>query len=255
MISIIVVNFNTKDLTFECIKSIYQQTKDVEFQIVVVDNASNDDSVVYLRKSFPLIDIIESSSNLGFGRANNLGAKIAKGDFLFFLNSYTKLIENSFKEFQKFFVENDLNLGVVGCQLVNENFQSNSFGGEFPTTKKIIIQDLIDRIPKSFIRKYLPTIFFRIKNTLIKKASFEGLVSIPFFEIDYVIGANLFLRKSLFNKFEGFSNDFFMYYEETDLQKRLAKAGFSRIIYNGTKLIHFGGGSGLETKKNYKSTK
>jgi GT2 family glycosyltransferase len=257
MISIIIVNFNTKDLTFECIKSIYQQTKDVEFQIVVVDNASNDDSVVYLRKSFPFIDIIESSSNLGFGRANNLGAKIAKGDFLFFLNSDTKLIENSIKEFHKFFVENenDLNLGVVGCQLVNENFQLNSFGDHFPTVKAIIRQSLIERIPTNFTnftKKYFPKIFFKIKEMFLKNRFDENFKNIPFFEIDYVIGANLFLRKSLFNKFEGFSNDFFMYYEETDLQKRLAKAGFSRIIYNGTKIIHFGGGSGLETKKNLK---
>ena len=60
MVSIIIVNYNTKDLTFECLESIYKQTKDVEFQIILVDNASSDGSVAYLRKSFPLIDIIES---------------------------------------------------------------------------------------------------------------------------------------------------------------------------------------------------
>jgi GT2 family glycosyltransferase len=254
MISVIIVNYNTKDLTFECIKSIYEHTKEIDFQIIVIDNASNDDSVNYLKEKFPLVDIIQSQSNLGFGRANNLGVKISKGDFLFFLNSDTKLIENSIKYFYDFFVQNEreLKLGILGGKLINENFQLSSIGDEFPTTKKIIRQSLINRIPKSFVKKHFPTIFFWIKDVFKKKASFEGLEYISFFEIDYVIGANLFMRKSLFNEFEGFSNDFFMYYEETDLQKRLANAGFSRIIYNKTKLIHFSGGSGLDSRKNSK---
>ena len=149
MISVIIVNYNTKELTFECIKSIYEHTKEIDFQIIVIDNASNDDSVHYLKEKFPFIDIIQSQSNLGFGMANNLGVKISKGDFLFFLNSDTKLIENSIKCFYDFFVQNEreLNLGILGCKLINENFQPSSIGGQFPTTKKIFRQSLINRIP------------------------------------------------------------------------------------------------------------
>lgn len=257
MVSIIIVNYNTKELTFECIKSIYQQTKDVEFQIILVDNASSDGSADYLRKSFPLIDIIESSSNLGFGRANNLGNKIAKGDFLFLLNSDTKLIENSILKLHKFFIENQtvLNLGVVGCKLIDSNFQLNYCGGDFPTIKKTVINKILGslfRIPALFSKKYFPLVFYRIKEIVVKKPPYRFNENVPYFEVDQVIGANLFMRRSLFNKFEGFSNDFFMYAEETDLQKRIANAGFSRIIYTETKLIHYEGGSGLDKRKNLK---
>jgi GT2 family glycosyltransferase len=262
MVSIIIVNYDTKDLTFECIESIYQQTKEVEFQIIVVDNASSDGSVAYLRKKFPLIDIIECSSNLGFGRANNLGAKIAKGDFLFLLNSDTKLIENSIFKLHKFFIENQtaLNLGVVGCKLIDANFQLNNCGGDFPTIKKtiknkilrLIFLNFVFRSSARLIKKYVPVVFYRIKEIVVKKPRYRFNENVPYFEVDQIIGANLFMRRSLFNKFEGFSNDFFMYAEETDLQKKIANSGFSRIIYTETKLIHYEGGSGLVKRKNLK---
>ena len=266
MVSVIIVNYNTRVLTSECIKSIYHQTKDVKFQIILVDNDSSDGSVDYLRKSFPLIDIIESPSNLGFGRANNLGAKIAKGDFLFLLNSDTKLIENTIFKLHNFFVENQtaLNLGVVGCKLIDANFQLNNCGGDFPTIKKTIIRRLILgnsvlRSSARLLKKYFPLVFYRITEIVVKKSPYRFNENIPYFEVDQVIEANLFMRRSLFNKFEGFSNDFFMYAEETDLQKRIANAGFSRIIYTETKLMHFEGGKRLgqkkESKKNYSRSK
>lgn len=255
MVSVIIVNYNTKELTFECIKSIYHQTKDVEFQIILVDNDSSDDSVDYLRKSFPLIDIIKSPINLGFGKANNLGAKIAKGDFLFLLNSDTKLIENSILKLQKFFIENQtaLNLGVVGCKLIDANFQLEHYGGDFPSLNKSIqikMRNALLSIPMHIVKKIFPTFFLKILEKRKKKFRSKYNQNISFFEIDYVIGANLFMKSSLFNRLEGFSNDFFMYYEETDLQKRISNLGFSRIIYTGTKLIHYGGESGLGKRKN-----
>ena len=188
-----------------------------------------------------------------------MGAKIAKGDFLFLLNSDTKLIENTIFKLHNFFVENQtaLNLGVVGCKLIDANFQLNNCGGDFPTIKKTIIRRLILgnsvlRSSARLLKKYFPLVFYRITEIVVKKSPYRFNENIPYFEVDQVIGANLFMRRSLFNKFEGFSNDFFMYAEETDLQKRIANAGFSRIIYTETKLMHFEGGSGLGKRKNLK---
>ena len=85
-VSIIIVNYNTKDITENCIASIISQTKDVEYEIILVDNASTDGSKEYFEKRNG-IHYIYSNENLGFGRANNLGAKSASGEFLFLLNS------------------------------------------------------------------------------------------------------------------------------------------------------------------------
>ena len=102
MVSIIIVNYNTKQLTLNCLKSIYEYTKDIDFEIIVVDNASSDGSVEAIRESFPIVNVIGSNENLGFGRANNLGAKYAQGKYLFLLNSDTLLIENSIKKLYDF---------------------------------------------------------------------------------------------------------------------------------------------------------
>ena len=96
-VSIIVVNYNTKDITENCIASIITQTKDVEYEIILVDNASVDGSKEYF-KNRKEICYIYSNENLGFGKANNLGAEKAKGELLFLLNSDTILIENSIKK-------------------------------------------------------------------------------------------------------------------------------------------------------------
>ena len=94
-VSIIIVNYNTRDLTLQCLRSVYEKTKNLEFEMIVVDNASSDDSVESIKKQFPQVRVVESSENLGFGRANNLGLGIATGRNILFLNSDTELVNNA----------------------------------------------------------------------------------------------------------------------------------------------------------------
>ena len=107
----------------DCIRSIYKYTKDIDFEVIVVDNASSDNSVEAIRESFPIVNVIEPKENLGFGRANNLGAKYAQGEYLFLLNSDTLLIENSIKKLYDFYTENQekLHIGVLGCTFVDKD--------------------------------------------------------------------------------------------------------------------------------------
>ena len=108
-VSVIIVNYNTVELTKQCILSIYNQTKDVNFEIIVVDNNSEDNSVKIIENNFPQVILINNSDNIGFGRANNLGVEIAKGKYIFFLNSDTILLNNAIKIFVDYMRKNNIN--------------------------------------------------------------------------------------------------------------------------------------------------
>lgn len=222
-VSVIIVNYNTKDITNNCIDSIIYQTKDIEYEIILVDNASTDGSKEYFEKRNDIV-YIYSNENLGFGRANNLGAKKTKGDYVFLLNSDTLLIENSIKKMFDFYVQNSerLSIGALGCILKNKLLENINSGGCFPSAKNYI---------KSYIRKPMP--IFEIGNNI------KG----DYLPIDFVTGADLFIAKEAYGKIGGFDEHFFLYYEETDLQKRLANLGYKNYLFLGTSIIHFEGGS------------
>ena len=224
-VSIIIVNYNTLFITEACIDSINKFTKDINYEIILVDNASTDGSKEHFeaRKD---ITYIYSSENLGFGKANNLGATIAKGEFLFFLNSDTLFIENSLFKLINFFCENErkMKIGVLGCTLVDENKEPNGDGGYLPTLKSILIE------------KYrgLP-----ILNKFLKYKPFvPKFFTDAYFEIGYVLGADMLLRKKLFFEVGGFNPKYFMYYEESEIQHLIRKKGYKNYILKETKIIH-----------------
>lgn len=239
-VSIIIVSYNTKDLTLNCIKSIYQHTKNIEFEIIVVDNASSDGSVQVIREHFPQVILIEAGDNIGFGRANNLGAKSATGEFLFLLNSDTLFVENSLKKLYDFYKLNqaELDLGVLGCFLINENGVINGFGNIFPNVSSII-ECKIKAIPP------INKLHFRAES---KTYDFNK----PYFEVDYVLGADMFISKKLFKALNGFDERYFMYFEESDLQLKVRELGLHNYIYTGTKIIHLEGKSFTEKISNFK---
>lgn len=236
-VSIIIVNYNTKVLTINCIQSILDFTKDVSYEIIVVDNASTDGTLSEVGTLYPDIKIIGLQENVGFGRANNAGSEVAKGEFLFFLNSDTLLVENSLKKMIDFFRshEKSLNLGVLGCILVDEQLKTNGFGSNFPN-------------PTTFLQESLRKIPL-VRNFVKSDVSISYDVSSEFFNIDYVIGADMLMKRSLFNYFNGFDKDYFMYYEESDMQLRLFRNGYENYIYSGTKIIHLEDGSGKSQLK------
>ncbi|WP_268054898.1 glycosyltransferase family 2 protein [Chryseobacterium sp. SL1] len=223
--SIIIINYNTKQLTTDCIHSVKKYTEGISHEIILVDNASTDGSKEYF-ENFEGIKYIYSDTNLGFGRANNLGVQHAEGEFLLFLNSDTLLIEDSITKLHSFFVshEDQLNIGVLGCPLIDKDHNINGYGNTFPTCIK----------EKNKVWKQIPFISSFIPLQEEKVYDFSK----TYFEIDYVIGADMFMRKSLFDKLHGFFHEFFMYYEETDLQKRISNLGYKQYIYTKTNIIH-----------------
>ena len=117
-VSVIIVNYNTKELTKNCLASIFEKTKNIDFEVIVSDNGSTDGSIEMIKSDFPQVVLIENNANLGFGKANNIAAKIAKGKYLLFLNSDTILLNNAVKEFfDRAVCEKNK---ILGCILVNE---------------------------------------------------------------------------------------------------------------------------------------
>ena len=233
-VSIIIVNYNTKKLLVDCITSIYKYTKEVIYEIIVVDNSSVDGSQVMLKENFPNVKLIESEINLGFGKANNLGAKEAMGKYLFFLNSDTILLNNAIKIFFDFMESENtyFQIGAAGGILLNKNKTPTFSYGFFPT-----IYNEINYLYKKCIEKI---------HFILKQKSYvliNQFIENPFIEVDYIVGADLFIPNKIFNDIGGFDPDFFMYYEETDLQKRMLLAGLKRIIIPGPEIIHLEGGS------------
>lgn len=232
-LSIIIVNYNTSELVKDCVQSIYQHTNEtLIFEIIVVDNASKKSDVEKL-KQLKGITLIEAGDNLGFGRGNNLGAQNAKGEYILLLNSDTLLIEDSlnilFKTFKKY--KDELNLGALGCELVDKNLIPNGSYFNF-TNAKQIIKDSYSFIFSKFYNQA------KKETVKIEEFNANGLL-----KVDYIIGADILMPRELYKQVGGFDPDYFMYFEEADLQLKLEKLGYTRYITNATRIIHIGGAS------------
>ena len=147
-VSIIIVNYNTKELTRNCLKSVFAQTKGISFEVVVSDNGSTDGSVGMIKSEFPQVILIENNANLGFGAANNRGLKIAKGKYIFYLNSDTVLLNNAAKIFFDYwekFPEKE-KIGALGCILQDENGNAIHSGGTFPKYSMVCMERFSEAI-------------------------------------------------------------------------------------------------------------
>lgn len=220
-VSIIIINYNTPELTIDCIKSIIKLTKEVSYELILVDNNSSDNSVVRFKEEFGFLEIISLDKNIGFGRANNLGSKRAQGKYLFFLNSDTILLNNALLVFHEFMERNvkQKDIGAVGTILLDsEKTPTHSSG-------------------------FFPVMWSRINFLLNKNNQRERLVfgDSHFFQVDYITGAALFVLREVFESYNGFDADFFMYYEETEFQKRLNKDGKRCLLIKGPEIIHLEG--------------
>lgn len=223
-VSIIIVNYNTSKLLTDCINSIKEKTYGINYEIIVVDNSSIDDSVSILKLYYQDVKVIESKENLGFGKANNLGAKSANGKYLLLLNTDTLLINNAIKIFYDFMEEeSSKDIGACGGNLYKSDFQPNfSYSSHFPSLFNIFCY-----------RAHL--------QFLIKNESFNNSGNIK--NVAIIIGADLFIRKKVFYELNGFDPRFFMYVEDGDLSYVMKKNNYRVVSNPNAKIIHLQGKS------------
>ena len=229
-LSIILVNYKTPELTKRCIESIYISHISIEFEIIVVDNCSKDDSEKMICSKFPAVKWINNIENTGFGRGNNLGVFYSKGQHLLLLNSDIILETNTVEECLEYFRRNE-NIGVLGCKLLNE-----------------------DRTIQKSTYQYIGTYIGVLKENIL----LDYFVRFKETKVHAVMGAFMLIPKKVFEEVNGFDPDFFMYAEELDLCRRIEKRGYKIIYLDSVSAIHKHGGSSKgsdwATKQNYLST-
>lgn len=231
-VSVIIVNYNTKELTKNCLASIFEKTKDIDFEVIVSDNGSTDGSIEMIKSDFPQVVLIENNVNLGFGKANNIAAKIAKGKYLLFLNSDTILLNNAVKEFFDRAVDEKESV-ILGSYLCDaEEKICNSYGSFMNPFIFIIKKNVYDFYPK-----ILQWRLSKLQNKKYAKTSLKEK------KVDFITGADLFIKKEDFNKINGFDENFFMYFEDEDLCRTAKKNEIQCKIIMSPKIKHLEGAS------------
>lgn len=232
-LSIITISFNTREILTDCINSVIKNTKGISYEILVVDNDSKDGSlerIKELEKKYPQVKLIDAKANLGFGKANNLGAKVAKGEYLLLLNSDTIIFDNAIAESLES-LKKDPHVGVFSCKLLNADKSIQASGGHFPTLGNVFAwQFFIDD---------LPIIGKTIKSFHPQLGSYNGNR-----EMDWITGAFMLIPKKVYDKVGGFDENIFMYTEEMELCYRLRKLGYKTVYHHQPAIIHLGGASG-----------
>lgn len=227
-LSIIIVSWNVKNLLKKCLQSIYDQTTGLDFEIIVIDNASADGSAQMVLEKFPRVDLIASTENLGFAKANNLGLEQAQGNFVCFMNPDMELVENSFKTMHDLMVNNK-KTGLATCQLVYPDLerQNNIKNNPGLCDQVLILLKLHHLIKPGCLKRYLAKDFDYFKEQ----------------KVEQIMGAFVFADDDFFRQIGGWDTDYWLWWEDVDLCKRVQDAGYDIIYTPKTKIIHHEGKS------------
>jgi len=212
-ISISIVSYNTRDLLRACLQSLEARREEVALEIIVIDNNSTDGSAEMVRAEFPKVLLIKAGENLGYGRANNLGLKDAKGRHFFVLNSDTEVQPGALRALVDF-LDNHQQAGAVTAQLILPDGSIQPSCATDPNLMKVFWE-----------QTYLDRLFPHNKITGGYTMTHWNYDDIR--EVEQVAGAAVVIRREAWQQIGGFDPAFFMYFEDTDLCIRLRKAGWS----------------------------
>lgn len=238
-LSIIIVNWNSAEYLRKCLRSIYSYTQGFEFEVIVVDNASFDGCEQMLANEFPAAHFIQSEQNLGFARGNNLGASHSSARVLLFLNPDTEIKSPALNVLLDSLAALP-DAGAVGARLLNSDGSTQtSCLQTFPTiTNQLLDADLLRKaFPNARIWGVAPLFT-------------DGRRPRP---TEGISGACLMTRRHLFDKVGGFTEDFFMYYEDMDYCLKIARAGWKNYFIPSATVIHHGGKSSGNTHSRFSS--
>jgi N-acetylglucosaminyl-diphospho-decaprenol L-rhamnosyltransferase len=228
-LSIVIVNWNSVGFLRKCLASVYANTQDVSFEVIVIDNASFDGCEEMIQNEFPLVRFIQSQVNLGFARANNLASEQTTGKVILFLNPDAEVIGLAL-QCMVACLELLPDAGAVGPTLLNTDGSiQTSCIQSFPS----ILNQTLD---SDYLRAAFPKWSLWGNRALFEESSQSAVV-------EGISGACLMIRESIFEDVGRFSSDYFMYGEDMDLCYRVQKAGWKNYYVGQSKVIHHGGQS------------
>ena len=228
-LSIVIVSWKVKKLLEECLNSIFNQTKEITYEVWVVDNFSQDGTVEMVKEKFPQVHLIANPKNLGFAKANNQAIRLAKGKFILLLNPDTKILDNALEKIVHFMEENP-NCGVVGGKLLNPDGSLQPSVRRFP---RFLDQALILLKIHHFLPNLPPLRAYLAKNFDYDKKQ----------EVDQIMGAFFLIRREVIEEVGLLDENFWIWFEEVDYCQRVKKAGKKVCYCPQAKIIHYFGQS------------
>ena len=242
-LSIIIVNYKTPQLILDCLASVYRETNQHSFEIIIVDNHSEDNSKEIITGKFPGVKWIQLDKNSGFATGNNEGIKKAEGDFILLLNSDTIILEGAIDKCISFLKsQTDSSVAVLGCKLLNSDrsLQHSSFPKRiWPGLKTTVLQNIL-------LGKIRSSVFGKI-DTPLDNGSLHGTIHFA----DAIGGSFILFDRKILSSAGLLDSDFFMYFEEIEWANRITSAGYKIIYYNKANIIHLHGASSpnMQVKK------
>ena len=229
-LSVIIVSYNVKFFLEQCLRSCIKATQNLEAEIIVVDNNSVDESTEMVKEKFPNISLIHNQENLGFSKANNQAILKAKGELVLLLNPDTLVEEDAFEKAISFMSE-EKEVGAVGVQMVDGK-------GKFLDESKRGIPDF-----QTSLFKFLGLHKFFSNSKTINNYYLGNLDKDKRHEVEVLVGAFMLIRKSVLDEVGLLDEQFFMYWEDTDLCMRIAEKGYTNYYLGDIKIIHYKGES------------
>jgi GT2 family glycosyltransferase len=233
-LSVIIISYNVKYHLEQCLHSVLAACKNIEAEIVVIDNASADNSIDYLKPKFPLVNFVRNETNAGFAKANNKALNIVKGEFVLYLNPDTIIAGDAITNCISFLNEHK-EAGGVGVKMIDGN------GNFLPESKRAFPSVMASFFKLSGMAALFP------HSSVFNKYALGNLSEDEIHETDVLAGAFFISPRHLQLSLHGFDEDFFMYGEDIDLSYRIQKAGYKNYYLGNNVIIHFKGES---TQKN-----
>lgn len=240
-VSICIVSWNTRNILRNCIESIYDKTKGISYEIIVVDNNSHDDTCKMVKEEFPQCRLIENKDNLGFVKANNIAIKQAKGRYILFLNPDTELKTKAIEGMARF-LDRETEYGAVGCKLIYPDGSiQHVCARTFPTPfNQFCLLVMLDRLfPHSKRFSTVEMRYWDHKNSR---------------DIDCLSGACILVRREIIDRLSGFDEKIFMYAEDVDLCFRIKRKGWKIYYLSNEEIVHYSGASSKQHQKKFFSS-
>ncbi|HWX19236.1 MAG TPA: glycosyltransferase family 2 protein [Candidatus Binatia bacterium] len=228
-LSIVIICWNDLKVIINCLKSIFDETANLDFEVIVSDNGSTDGSRDHIRQQFPKVRIVENGANLGFAKGNNAGIAVAKGEYILILNPDTIIHDRALEKLVAF-AERHPDGGAFGCRVLNPDGSFQNPARPIPTVFGYLVAALrlqwLGHLSKVFESNVYP--------------GWQGQNERP---IGYQSGCCVLFRGELLRRLGSFDERFFYHFEESDLCFRVWKSGASVVFYPGAEITHLGGQS------------